>query len=267
MAQKLKLSTRLDGQSFVVLGAGGGGIGTAIAIAITQMGGEVLCVDIDPAEADAVAQEVGGHAFAGDITKREVVNAIFVKAEELFGDRLRGIVDIVGMGLVRSLEDHDDTQYDLQFDVTLRHAFLAVQMGGPILARNGGGAIILIGSQAGSMVFGEVPVYGMAKAAMHHLVRYAATEFGPQNVRINAIAPGVVATPRLMNVLPEKQLQQMVANNPLRRACYPEDVARAIIFLLSELGEYINGVIVPLDGGASNLLAVADMGVDLPDIE
>lgn len=260
--QETDVSLRLDGRGFVLIGAGPG-IGLATARTLTALGGEVLCADISEADARRVADDVGGHAMVADATNREAVKAIFDRAEAVFSSRLTGVVDIVGASRTQPLTDFTDREFDHEISIVVRHAYYALQIGGPMLARNGGGSIVLIGSQAGDRVFGEVPVYGMAKSALHHLTRYAANEFGPLGVRVNAIAPGVVATPHLLSVLPESQLQRMVSNNPMRRACVPQDVAKMIAFLSSGMASYVNGAVLPLDGGASNLLAVADMKVEL----
>ncbi len=128
---------RLDGRGMVVLGAGQG-IGAATARALAQAGAKVLCVDKEADLAAQIAAEVGGVACVADVTRREDMERIFATARESLGS-VRGIVDIVGMAKLGPLSSFSDADYEWQFDVVLRHAFLALQIGGPLVAECGRG--------------------------------------------------------------------------------------------------------------------------------
>ena len=254
--------TRLDGRGFVVLGAGGGGIGTETSLALSALGAELLCVDQSPEQAEAAAEGSGGHAHAADITRREDVEAVFARAVDLFGDRFSGVVDVVGVARNGPIPSFDDAGLTRQFDLVLRHAVLALQIGAPLLAARGGGAMTFIGSISGQRAVPGQAIYGAAKAALHHLVRYAAQEYGVSGVRINAVSPGFVRTPRLVSALSEQTWDRIAADNPLRRPASPSDVARAVLFLSSDLASYVTGVVLNLDGGAGNNLVLP--GLDTP---
>ena len=192
-------SLRLDGQAFVVLGAGQG-IGAQAALALAQAGARLLCVDRDAGLAEQIAAAVGGVACAADVTARTDMQRIFDTAHRQFG-RVHGAVDIVGVAGIRALVSVDDAAWAQQFDIVLRHAWLAIQIGGEMMAADGGGSLCFVGSMAGNLAVKDQVAYGTSKAALHHLVRGAAVEYAARGVRINAVAPGYVRTPRL-NRLP-----------------------------------------------------------------
>lgn len=254
-------AARLDGRGFALLGAGGGGIGEATARAFAAAGARLLCVDRDIDQARAVAVATGGTAHAADVTARADLAETFARAEALFGADFAGVVDIVGMAAMGEIASFDDAAVARQFDIVFGHALKTVQLAAPMLARAGGGSIGFVGSVSGIAAIPNQPIYGMAKAALHHLVRYAGQEFGPQGVRVNAVAPGFVETPRLKAALPAPLWDEVARTNPLRRPARPEDVAHALLFLASDLAAYVNGAILPLDGGVTNNAAMP--GIEL----
>ena len=252
-----KLS-RLDGRGFVVLG-GGDGIGRQTCHALAQAGAGVMCVDREPALAEAVAAEVGGIPVAGDVTVRGDMARIFDQAEKEFGDTLRGVVDIVGIATIGKIGEATDETWDRQFDVVLRHAYLAIQIGGDLLAARGGGTMVFVGSISGVVSVANQAMYGTAKAALHHLVRCAAHELGVQHIRVNAIAPGFVRTPRLLERLSEQFWTRVSDANPLRRVAVPADIAAAVLYLSSDLAGYVTGNVVTLDGGMNFVAALPEL--------
>src|SRR5262245_35029684 len=186
---------RLDGKGFVVIGAGQG-IGRQAAHALRQAGAKVVCVGRSPEMTEAVAGEVGGFASLGDATKRADVERIFEEAAARLGG-VHGVVDTLGMVRRKALLDFTDEDWEWQFDIVLRHAFLVTQIGGKAIARSGGGSITFVGSTAGLTWSTYHTAYGTAKAALHNMVRTAAVELGTLGVRINLVTPGVVRTPRV----------------------------------------------------------------------
>ena len=255
-------SSRLDGRGIVVLGAGGGGIGTAACRALSAAGARLLCVDRDQAQADESAVDSGGTAHVADVTDRAAMEQVFARADELFGGAFGGIVDIVAFARSGGITSFDDAALKLQFDVVLRHAILAVQLGAPRLARNGGGTMAFVGSMSGDRVAPNQSIYGIAKAALHHLVRSAAIEFGAAQVRVNGVAPGFVQTPRLLAALPQSVWDGVAAVNPMRRCATPADIAKSLLYLSSDLSSYVNGNILHLDGGYGDLYQLP--GLDIP---
>lgn len=251
----------LADRGFVVFGAGEG-IGRQTCHALSQAGARVVCVDREPALAERVAEEVRGVPATADATQRAEVERVFALADEALGPRLSGIVDIVGMAHIGPIVSIDDEAWDRQFDIVLRHVYLTLQLGSPRLQARGGGTMVYVGSISGEVSVPSQAVYGTAKAALHHLVRCAAHELGPAGIRVNAIAPGVVRTPRLLKGLNEALWQRLSDLNPLRRVAIPSEIAAAILFLASDLSGYVTGNVLTLDGGISNMAVIPDFRLD-----
>jgi len=246
---------RLDGQGIIVLGAGAG-MGAASSRALAEAGARILCVDREIALAEQIAGEVGGVAFAANVTERAGMESVFQAAQDQLGASLRGVVDIVGVALLDKVESFDDEKFDAQFEIVLRHAFLAVQIGAPILAANGGGAMTFIGSNSGMRSVPGQTIYGAAKAALHHMVRCSAREFGDRNVRMNVIAPSYVRTPRLLEKLGPEFWERVDRTAPMGRAGTVEDIASVVLFLQSALAGYVTGNVLTLDGGGDVVAAL-----------
>jgi NAD(P)-dependent dehydrogenase (short-subunit alcohol dehydrogenase family) len=250
----------LNGRGYVVLGAGDG-MGRQTCHALAQAGARVLCVDRDAELANAVAREVDGLPAFADVTSRTDMQRVFQMAEDKFGVGFSGLVDIVGVAQIGELSTVDDASWSRQFDIVLRHAYLAIQLGGAVLTKRGGGSMVFVGSISGLVSVARQAAYGTAKAALHHLVRCAAHELGPAGVRVNAVAPGFVRTPRLLKALSEEFWNQVSDINPLRRVAIPADIAGAILFLCSDLAGYVTGNILTLDGGTSVLAALPEFSL------
>ena len=238
---------RLDGRGFVLVGAGQG-IGRQVAHALSSVGAQVFCVDKDPDLADDVAKEVGGHAWVGDATDRPDAERLFADAAAALS-RIDGIVDIVGMAQYANLVDITDDLWDWHQNIVLRHAFLAAQLGARAMAEAGGGVMVFVASVSGISSAPLHSAYGVAKAGLMSLVRSAAVELGPAGIRVNAVAPGVVWTPRVSAYLGDKGRETNSANAPLRRVALPADIASAILFLASDLSSYVTGQTLVVDGG------------------
>lgn len=240
---------RLDGCTFVVLGAGLG-IGRHVAHALAQAGAQVLCVGRNDEATRQVAGEIGGTACIADINKPEDMRRAFEKCVPDLG-KLQGIVNIVGHPVSSPLVQVNEEHYSQQVDAVLKHAWLTVQIGGPLLAEAGGGCITFVGSVAGITTGpSNRALYGAAKAALHHLARYAAVEFGPRGVRVNVVAPGITKTPRVLaSIGPD--WSQFEQRNPLKRVAMPADIAGAVLFLSSDLARHVTGHTLVADGGAT----------------
>ncbi len=244
----------LSGRGFVVLGAGGGGMGTQTSLALAQAGAKLLCVDFREDQAQEIADQTGGTPYVADIMSRADMETLFARAGELFGSRFAGVVDIVGIAQMGSIPSFDDAAIEQQFSTVFRHALLATQIAAPMLAKRGGGSMVFISSVSGLRAIRNQAIYGMAKAALNHLITQSAYEFGPANVRFNGIAPGFVKTPRLAAAISEDQWREIASDIPLQRVADPSDIARAALFLASDLSAYVTGNILTLDGAAASFI-------------
>ena len=240
---------RLDGRRFVVLG-GGNGIGRQVCHALAQAGAKIVCVDRSLELAKAVAAEVVGEPVVADVTRRDDLEHV------LAGGPVAGLVDIVGMPVLGPLAELDDDDWQQQLDVVVRHAFLAMQVGGSAIAAAGGGAMVFVGSISGLAHVPGQAAYGAAKAALHQLVASMGRELAPAGVRVNAVAPGFTRTPRLLRVLSSEQWSQVASIIPRGAAGSPAEIAAAILFLASDLASYITGQVLAVDGGMTGQVLV-----------
>jgi NAD(P)-dependent dehydrogenase (short-subunit alcohol dehydrogenase family) len=240
---------RLDDRRFVVIGAGQG-IGRQATHALTQQGAKVMCVDVDQERADEIAEEVGGVGWAGDATSRGDVERLFADTTKELGG-VDGVIDIVGMAQYKEFLDVDDENWQWHHDIVLRHAYLALNIGGRIMAENDGGVMVFVASVSGISSAPLHSAYGVFKAGLMSLVRTAAVELGPKGVRVNAVAPGMVWTPRVASYVSEEGKKKNELNTPLRRVALPEDIAAPLLFMASDLSSYVNGQTLVVDGGVS----------------
>jgi NAD(P)-dependent dehydrogenase (short-subunit alcohol dehydrogenase family) len=240
---------RLDGRRFVCIGAGQG-IGRQTAHALTANGARLMCVDVDPDLADDIANEVGGIAWSGDATKRDDVKRMFDNAVTEMGG-VDGFVDIVGISRFIDLVDVTDEEWNWHFDMSLRHAFLAMQYGAQAMAGHPG-VMVFVASVSGITSAPRHAAYGAAKAGLMSLVRTGAVELGPLGIRVNAVAPGVVWTPRVSGYLGDEGRERNSANAPLRRVALPEDIASGLLFMASDLAAYVTGHTLVVDGGVGS---------------
>lgn len=243
---------RLDGRRFVVLG-GGNGIGRQVCHGLAQAGAHVVCVDRSRELSEAVAAEVGGEALEADITQRRGMERVLAQGE------VSGLVDIVGMPLLGPLAELDDDGWQEQFDLVLKHAFLAMQIGGRAIAAAGGGSMVFVGSISGLAHVPGQAAYGAAKAALHQLVASMGRELAPTGVRVNAVAPGFTQTPRLLKLIPPEQWAKIGSIIPRGVAGEPSEIAAAVLFLATELSSYVTGQVLAVDGGMTGQVAVPSL--------
>lgn len=248
---------RLDSRGFVVLGAGQG-IGEQACHALSQAGARVLCVDRDDELARRIAGAVGGVPCTADVTSRADMQRVFDTAREVFG-RVHGVVDIIGVAGIKPLSAVDDGAWDQQFDIVLRHAFLAIQIGGEMMAAAGGGTFAFVGSMSGNRAVPNQTAYSVSKAALHHLVRCAGAEYAKRGVRINAVAPGYVRTPRLNQRLDEAAWSAISKVIPIGRPATPAEIAGPLLFLSSDLSAHLAGEVIAVDGAAGAVAAFPDV--------
>jgi len=248
---------RLDGRGVAIIGAGQG-IGRQAAHAAAALGAKVACIDIELERAQSVANEVGGSAHAGDATDSADMPRVIGEAADALG-KLEALVDIVGMPRYRPILGLSDEDWDFQHDMTLRQAFHAMREGGKLMAETGGEAMAFVASVSGIAGAPGHAGYGAAKAGLISLVRSAGAEMARHNIRVNAVAPGLIYTPRIAASRSEDTLAGAIASIPMRRIGQPSDIASALMFLISDLSSYMTGQTITIDGGATSGFPI-DMG-------
>lgn len=246
----------LSGRGVVVVGAGGGGIGTAIARLVASEGAFVTAVDRDEAalaQAMAAIEAVGGKGqpCLVDVSSASGARDAMERAAR-GGAPLHGLVTVVGGMLPShwaSLLDYTEDNLDSLLRSNLKVAFLASQAFARAQASaKRPGSIVQIAtiSALQGMPFGAG--YATAKAGLIALMRTMTLEWGPLGIRVNAVAPGTIQVPRNAG---SGELPEDRAVIPMGRRGRPEDIAGAVLFLLSDLAEWISGQVIPVDGGAS----------------
>jgi 3alpha(or 20beta)-hydroxysteroid dehydrogenase len=245
----------LDGRGFVVLGAGDG-IGAQISHALAQCGAQLLCVDIVEEKARSIADAVGGHWCVADVTTPTGAAKVFEEGQARLGV-IRGLVDVIGVARIKPIAEFADDEFEWQLGIVLRHALYVLRAAAGAMPE--GGPITFVGSMSGNRAVANQIVYGTAKAALHHLVRGAAAELGPKGIRVNAVAPGFIRTPRLLELLDKAQWEQIDRQVPSGRAATPEEIAATLLFLSSDMAAHVNGVVMPVDGGVGVTAALPDL--------
>jgi NAD(P)-dependent dehydrogenase (short-subunit alcohol dehydrogenase family) len=245
-----------DGRCAVVTG-GASGIGLATCRRLAQQGARVAILDLQREAAESAAKELGGFAFEVDVADAAAVErAIEAAAGKLGGLHL--LFNNAGAGAVRTLHRYTPEDVDRLLRVNLIGVFNGLRAAIPRMLAGGGGAIVNHASaSAGQPVRGEAP-YAAAKAGVIALTRSAALEYGPR-IRVNSISPGVIRTPLSEGLfrLPGG-LDPVIAATPLGRTGTAEEVADAVLFLLSEQARFITGQDLVIDGG----LGLPGAGID-----
>ncbi|MEV0904383.1 SDR family NAD(P)-dependent oxidoreductase [Streptomyces hokutonensis] len=241
----------LEGRHILVLG-GGQGIGRQTCLAAAAVGAKVSVVDTDPARAKAVAEEVDGLAVTGDATDRAEMERMVEEAVERYGP-VHGLADVIGISDWGPISEITDELWARGLDLNLRHALLALQIGARAMAE--GGSMVFVGSISGLRSSPNHAVYGAAKAGLVNLVATAALELGP-DIRVNVVAPGQTATPRVAERHPETDYYERAGEQvPLGRVGSTSDIASAILFFLTDLSRWITGQTLVVDGGAGRKFA------------
>jgi len=240
----------LKGKVFIVTGAAQG-IGQATALRLAEEGAAVAAADRNLAGAEKTASEIaktGSRAIAVplEVTDRDSWTKCVARvAEELGG--IDGLVNNAGVTRDRSLMKMSDDDWDTAVDVNLKGPWLGCQIVIPHMQAKGG-AIVNLSSDARWGAFGQSN-YSSAKAGLVGLTRTVAIEHARHKIRVNAVAPGVVATPMVMAV-PEEIRKGWMQAIPLRREAQPSEIASVIAFLLSDDASYVTGQIVGINGGS-----------------
>ena len=243
---------RLAGQKALVTG-GGAGFGRAIAAAFAQEGAEVLIVDRDGAAAEAAAREVGGEAFAADITRAEPMAEAVRHAETVFGG-LSLLVANTGIGQrPRRASETSVEEMRRQFEVNALGAAISAEAALPALRRHGDGASILFTVSGIALTpRPEFCAYGMAKSATAYLMKSLALDLAPEGIRVNGLFPAISGTAMFAEFADGDlgKKDAFAAALPLGRLVTPEDVAAAAVFLSSpsEAGA-MTGCALPVDAG------------------
>ena len=242
---------RLKDKIAIVTGAAQG-IGLATALKFAQEGATVHLCDVRQEAVDsAVAQcrALGARAegYLVDVTNREAVDAMLAKVRETFG-RIDVLVNNAGITKDARLQKMSLAQFDAVIDVNLRGVFHASQAVADVMVGQGSGAILNASSVVG--IYGNYGQtnYAASKFGVIGFTKTWSRELGPKGVRVNAVAPGFIETPILATV-PDKVLDGLREQVPLKRLGRAEEIANVYAFLASDEASYVNGAVIEVSGG------------------
>ncbi|MDT4903274.1 MAG: hypothetical protein QOH52_1290 [Pseudonocardiales bacterium] len=246
------MSTSLDGGAVLVTGAGSG-MGAAIAASVAQAGAAVAVNDIDAPAAQRTVEEItaaGGRAVAvaGDVADQIGAKQIVGAAVDAFG-QLTGLVNNVGLVRGGKLLDITEAEWDFVMRVDCSSALFVSQAAYPHLLATGG-PIVNNSSLCAVFPAPGAGSYNAAKAAMVTLTQQLALEWGPEGIRVNAIAPGMISgTHFSASSQDEGAAERRGKIVPLRRTGRAADIAPVALFLLSDASRYMTGQLITVDGG------------------
>jgi NAD(P)-dependent dehydrogenase (short-subunit alcohol dehydrogenase family) len=232
---------------------GASGMGRDTALAFAREGARVAVLDVRPDRAqqtvDLILAENGeAAAFPADVRDEGDVDRAIAAALERFGgiDILLNNAGTTRPGNVATVSPED---WDFVINVNLRGTYLVSRAVVPQMVERGSGAIINIGSVSGMRGDRNAAAYNAAKAGVINLTRSMALDFGPKGVRTNCICPGAIGTPVIQRMLTDEARAAISRNTPVGRIGQGMEVANLTLFLASEEASYINGAIIPADGG------------------
>ena len=243
---------RLDDQVAIITGAATG-MGAATATRFVDEGARVLIADLKVDEGTELALELGENArfLRADVTQEADIEALFALAQSAWG-RVDCIYNNAGFGgALGPIEDTTEDDYEITMDVLVKSVFFGIKHAARHMKERGG-SIINTASIAGILGGWGPHIYSVAKAAVIQLTKSTALELGPFGIRVNAICPGIIATPLAMGRGDRERFDEVMANDqPLKRVGEGVDIANLALFLASDESSFITGETHVIDGGTT----------------
>lgn len=247
----------LTGKVAIVTG-GASGQGKVASELFATHGAHVVVADIDEAGAKAVAGEIGGLGMRVDVAREDDVARMIAETEKHFGG-LDILFNNAGIGYSASsrhkmanIVETPEDAWDAIMAINLKSVGMGCKHAIPALVRRGGGSIINNASINALAGVSGADAYTASKGGIVALTRVLAVDWGAKNIRVNCICPGPVATPMIAGMLKDPSFQDAMQKAvPLERVASPEEIAAVAVFLATPAAAYVNGAIVPVDGGWS----------------
>jgi 2-hydroxycyclohexanecarboxyl-CoA dehydrogenase len=251
---------RLDGRLALVSGAAQG-LGRAIATRLAAEGARLAVNDRRPSpELDRLAAETAGVTAVADVSDPDAVDGMVAEVERAHGPIEVLVANHAYMSM-RPFVEHDPEDWWRNVDVNLSGTFFLLRAVLPGMRRNGGGRIVIIASEFGVVGWANATAYAASKTGLISLTKTLGRELGPENILVNAIAPGIMDTPQLdvdaldAGVSPEEIRRRYAAESPMGRIGRPEDIAALAAFLSTDgAGAFVGQILQP-NGGTTRGLA------------
>jgi gluconate 5-dehydrogenase len=243
----------LHGKLAIVTG-GGTGLGYAMASCLAASGARVVITGRRGDVLNEAAERLGSNVFAErhDVTDLHGAAALIERIEKRHGTPTI-LINNAGAHVKKRIEEHTIEAFQGILAVHVEGAFALTQATVPYMKQAGGGSILFTASMSSLIGMPEIVAYSAAKSAYLGMVRSLASELGPYNIRVNAIAPGWIETPMLASALagdPQRKAK-ILSRTPQHRFGKPDDIGWCAVYLCSPAASFISGVVLPVDGGAS----------------
>ncbi len=247
------ISFGLEGRVAVVTG-GAQGIGEACVRRLRQDGAHVVAVDIANDRGHALANATGSTFIHADVGNKAHVDAMVSRVMSQFG-RIDILVNNAGIFRSAPFLDLTEADFDSVLRVNLKGAFLVGQSVARLMARFGRGAIVNMSSVNGVLAIPTMTSYNVSKGGINQLTRVMALSLAEHGIRVNAVAPGTIATELATQAVltDTNSKQRILSRTPMKRLGEPAEVADAVCWLASDAASYVTGEIVTVDGGRMTL--------------
>ncbi|RYF36629.1 MAG: SDR family oxidoreductase [Comamonadaceae bacterium] len=247
------VSFGLAGRVCIVTGAGQG-IGEACVRRLARDGAIVVLADIDDARCQALARELGADAIHCDVGDKAQVDTLVAKVMLDHG-RIDVLVNNAGIFKAADFLDVTEAEFDAVLRVNLKGSFLMGQAVAREMAKAGKGAIVNMSSVNGTLAIPTIASYNVSKGGINQLTRVMALSLADKGVRVNAVAPGTIATELAAKAVltSDEARQKIMMRTPLKRLGEPSEVADVVAWLASDAASYVTGEIVVVDGGRMTL--------------
>jgi 3alpha(or 20beta)-hydroxysteroid dehydrogenase len=253
------IPARLDDRVALVTGAAGG-LGTAQARALSELGATVVVTDVVEARGVALAASLADGLYLPlDVSNPAQWKTVIGTIVERMG-QLDILVNNAGTGTPRSIAETTADEFSRTLSVNLLGTFLGMQAALPAM-KDRGGAIINIASMVGLSGPPNLAAYSASKWGIRGLTKTAAVEFAPHRIRVNAVLPGLIQTPMSQGSYGNARLDQRARRIPVGRTGMPEDIANMVAFLASDAAAFCNGADFLCDGGEIALNLAGSSGV------